>query len=71
MTGRLAVADRSPRLSGCPCGCLTKLPYLDDPGCIRHRPLPEARDWPGYDRSTLGLVSHDRATCPACQAVGT
>lgn len=22
---------------GCPCGCLTRPPWLDDPNCIRHR----------------------------------
>lgn len=23
----------------CPCGCLTKPPYFDDPECVRHRPF--------------------------------
>jgi hypothetical protein len=27
--------------TGCPCGCMTKLPYLDDPGCARHRDGPQ------------------------------
>ena len=27
--------------SGCPCGCMTKLPWFDDPGCARHRAGPE------------------------------
>jgi hypothetical protein len=25
--------------SGCPCGCRTRLPWLDDPQCARHRPV--------------------------------
>jgi hypothetical protein len=25
--------------TGCPCGCRTRPPWLDDPACIRHRPL--------------------------------
>jgi hypothetical protein len=57
-------------LTGCPCGCMTRLPWLDDPGCIRHRPLPAARAWGGYDVITLGLVPHPRETCGSCQAVG-
>lgn len=27
--------------TGCPCGCMTKLPYLDDPDCARHREGPQ------------------------------
>jgi hypothetical protein len=26
---------------GCVCGCETRLPWYDDPACIRHRPLPD------------------------------
>lgn len=26
--------------TGCPCGCTTKLPWIDDPDCVRHLPLP-------------------------------
>lgn len=25
--------------TGCPCGCMTKLPWYDDPECILNRPL--------------------------------
>ncbi len=56
--------------TGCPCGCRTRLPWLDDESCIRHRPLPPARDWPGYTVADLGLVPHPRETCQACQAAG-
>lgn len=28
-----------PRLTGCPCGCKTKPPFLDDWQCARHRRL--------------------------------
>jgi hypothetical protein len=27
--------------TGCPCGCMTKLPYFDDPDCVRNRTGPE------------------------------
>lgn len=36
-------------MTGCPCGCLTKLPYFDDPDCIRHRPQLDEALWPDYD----------------------
>lgn len=26
------------RYTGCPCGCMTKLPWYDDPECIAKRP---------------------------------
>jgi len=71
MTGYLAVADRSQRRGGCPCGCRSRLPWLDDEDCIRHRPLPPAHDWPFYDALTLGLVPHWRESCRQCQAVGS
>jgi hypothetical protein len=65
------VGDRRPvRRAGCPCGCATRLPWTDDPGCIRHKPLPPARDWPVYDAQTLGLVPHDRTRCASCTAAG-
>lgn len=32
--------------TGCPCGCMTKLPWLDDPDCARHQPAGEPADWP-------------------------
>jgi len=47
------------------------LPWLDDEDCVRHLPLPEARDWPVYDRRMLGLEAHDRTLCASCQAVGS
>lgn len=52
---------------GCPCGCLTKLPYFDDPDCIRHQPMPKPGDRPFYDMHDLGLAPHDRATCEHCR----
>lgn len=24
---------------GCPCGCETRPPWIDDPDCVRHEPL--------------------------------
>lgn len=56
--------------AGCPCGCRTRLPYADDPDCVRHLPVPKPRDWGGYDVAVLGLVPHDRELCELCQAVG-
>jgi hypothetical protein len=56
--------------SGCPCGCRTRLPWIDDPDCIRHQPLPEAQDWPQASVTDLGLEPHDRENCDPCQAVG-
>jgi hypothetical protein len=64
-----AVEERAADL-GCPCGCRTRLPWIDDPDCIRHKPTPPAADWPAYDVRDLGLDPHDRATCGRCQAVG-
>ncbi len=58
------------RVADCPCGCRTRLPWVDDPGCIRHRPL-RIIAWPAYDVEVLGLVPHDRATCPRCRAVAS
>ncbi len=57
-------------VTGCPCGCATWLPWIDDPGCARHRPLPPARDWPAIDVAALGLAPHPRETCGNCQAAG-
>jgi hypothetical protein len=62
----LSVAERYD--IGCPCGCRTRLPWVDDPDCLRHRPLPEPVDWPHYTTQTLGLQPHDRAACRTCQA---
>ncbi len=58
---------RADVLALCPCGCRTRLPWVDDPDCIRHRPLPAVRDWPNYDVRTLGLEPHDRRLCARCQ----
>ena len=57
-------------MTGCACGCLTRLPYFDDPDCARHRPPPAGREWPDYNVVTLGLVPHDRERCGACRVVG-
>jgi hypothetical protein len=58
-------------VTGCPCGCASRPPFTDDPGCLRHRPLPEALEWPGYDIRALGIEPHDRAACARCQAVAS
>lgn len=58
------------RMTGCPCGCMTRLPWLDDPDCIRHRPL-RIIEYTGYDVAGLGLVPHDRTACPHCRAVAS
>lgn len=65
-----AVTAPAPRWTGCPCGCLTKLPWFDDPDCVRHLPTPEPRDYGGYDAAALGLATHDRERCEPCSAVG-
>ena len=59
------------RWLNCPCGCQTRLPFIDDPRCIRYRPMPPAVDWPHYDTSELGLVAHERASCKHCQAAAS
>lgn len=51
-----AAADvRRPwRWTGCPCGCLTRLPWLDDPDCARRR-----RARPGRELAAWGdAVEH-------------
>src|SRR5215469_3482127 len=51
---------------GCPCGCMSRLPWLDDPDCIRHRPLPQPREWGAYDAAhDLGLACDHGPRCPA------
>ncbi len=69
--GQVTLTVARPADIGCPCGCVTRLPWLDDEDCVRHLPLPEARDWPVYDRRMLGLEAHDRTLCASCQAVGS
>lgn len=49
---------------------MTKLPWLDDPDCVRHLPIPPPRDYDGYDVAVLGLAPHDRERCEPCQAAG-
>jgi hypothetical protein len=34
--------------AGCPCGCRSAMPWLDDSDCLRHRPL--TYDWYLYGR---------------------
>jgi hypothetical protein len=41
-----SVPRRSP---GCPCGCRTRLPWIDDPECVRHQPF--AYDLELYERA--------------------
>jgi len=68
-TLRHGCGDRRP--TGCPCGCMTKLPYFDDPDCVRHQPAPEpGAQVPPYDIQTLGLAPHDRSRCTLCRAAG-
>lgn len=57
---------------GCPCGCESRPPYVDDPACKRHRPMGPAVDYgqQQHDVETLGLAPHNRATCEHCRAVG-
>lgn len=38
-------------LPGCPCGCESKPPYVDDPACIRHKPVLHQSLWPNYDEA--------------------
>jgi hypothetical protein len=40
--------------TGCPCGCMTKLPYVDDLACVRHQPL--TFDWALYDCASRAPV---------------
>lgn len=68
MTRRNQAASTPPR-TGCPCGCRTRLPWLDDPECIRHQPMPAPHNWHRYDTQLLGLAAHYRERCPHCQAV--
>ena len=56
------------RALGCPCGCASIPGQVDDPNCVRHRPLGRLVEWPGYDVVDLGLDPHDRAACPRCRA---
>jgi len=37
--GEVDVISTVSSSGSCPCGCLTRLPYVDDPECVRHRPL--------------------------------
>lgn len=49
---------------------MTKLPWIDDPDCVRHLPTPAPREAAEYDVRDLGLDVHDRERCEPCQAVG-
>ena len=70
--GEPLIEERAQQLpTGCPCGCRTRLPWFDDPDCIRHQPTPPAVDYrDAADVRDLGLEAHDRAVCERCQAVG-
>ncbi len=64
--GHVTAIVARPSVTWCPCGCLTKLPWYDDPDCIRHKPLPAAVDWPSYDKQALGMCcGHTGPECPA------
>lgn len=53
-------------LTGCPCGCRSVPPYIDDPDCARHKPLGPVVEWGTYDVTTLGTgCDHRDARCPA------
>lgn len=43
--------------TGCPCGCLTKPPWLDDEDCVRHRPIGAPLDWSRW--SYVGVYRAD------------
>ena len=59
-------ATSMPRITGCPCGCLTMPPWIDDPDCIRHEPLGPVVQWDGYDVIALGTgCDHQDFRCPA------
>jgi hypothetical protein len=49
---------------------MTRLPYLDDPDCVRYLPVPAPREANDYDVVVLGLVAHDRERCEPCKAAG-
>lgn len=49
-SGRVVTATVPPF---CPCGCVTKPPYLDDERCIRHRPI--IYDYHLYDRPAVAV----------------
>ena len=68
--GRRRPAQRWRQRIGCPCGCESRLPFVDDPDCVRRLPTPEPREWGGYDVVTLGLAPHVRDNCVSCRAVG-
>lgn len=39
-SGGYVTPTNVPRWSpGCPCGCRTRLPWIDDPECVRHQPV--------------------------------
>lgn len=67
--GGANVNTKVPRLTGCPCGCLTKPPYIDDPECVRRGPISRWRGdpRPTYDVITLGLACDHGPTCVAKQ----
>jgi hypothetical protein len=48
-------------LSGCPCGCMTKLPWFNDPDCLRNKPsrVPE-----GWDQILAELHSYPGSDLP-------
>jgi hypothetical protein len=68
--GQRRPAERWRHWIGCPCGCESRPPYVDDPDCVRRLPTPEPAEWGGYDVTTLGLAPHGRDRCAACMAVG-
>jgi hypothetical protein len=44
---------------------MTRLPYVDDESCIRHRLDLGSQPWPTYDVHDLGLACDHGATCAA------
>lgn len=56
--------------TGCPCGCMTRLPWVDDPDCARHLPIGPPREWGAYDVVTLGLDHHSAGHTAQCREYG-
>lgn len=50
---------------GCPCGCMTKRPYLIDPDCTAAWPTP-----PGPLCAACGALLDPDGTCFACGGLG-
>jgi hypothetical protein len=52
-----------PRQIGCACGCESRLPWVDDPECVRHWPTP-----PDPLCEACGTVLDPDGTCYPCSS---